>query len=55
MPKYGKKNFQIRNLDPALWLRFKVMATKRGRVINTLIHELLKKEVERFEREEGEK
>ena len=49
MPK--KTNFQIRNLDPDLHKRARVMSLERGIPLNTIYHQLIRKEVERYERE----
>jgi len=48
-------NFQLRDIPPDLWIRFKVMSVKRGKTLKRLLLELIKKETERYEREEGEK
>ena len=48
-----KTNFQIRNLDPELHKRARMMSLKRGIPLNTIYHKLIEREVEKYEREEG--
>jgi len=51
--KKNTSSFQIRNIDPKLHKRARMMSLDRGIPLNTIIHKLIRKEVERYEREEG--